>query len=528
VPDESSSIGVRTFLIADVRGYTRYTQDSGDEAAAALAARFAVVVGRCAAETGGELVELRGDEALVAYDSARRALLGSIELQRQARTDLLLPIGIGLDAGEAVPMGAGYRGGALNLAARLCSIARPGEVLASQTVVSLAGAVDGLRTEERRPVAVKGRDQPVRPVQVKSVQPLPPVPSAPPTRPPAKRRRPGPPAVRPILAALALIAVATAGVAAVIVHESGSTGADGNAVAANSIAVLDARSGDLVATIAADLGGTQDSIAYGNGYVWTFDAQDKVLYRIDARTRELQRQGLGDEPTDVATGAGRVWVAFGFSDAVSEVSPNDFTVGSPTRIVSPREARGGSMALAYAGGQLWVADGDAHGLIRVDTTTGRVRTVSPESAVDVATAGQAVWVSENWGAVTLWHRIAPSGHELGQAVIGNSNNNGSHPADLADLSATPAAVWFVDTTTDRLVHVDPSSPSVASVIHIGRAPTGVAADPNGSVWVANSVSGTVSMVDPMTDRIVRTIRLGHSPTSVAVGGGYVWVTVQTG
>jgi class 3 adenylate cyclase len=33
--------GIKTFLIADVRGYTRFTQQRGDEAAARLATRFA-------------------------------------------------------------------------------------------------------------------------------------------------------------------------------------------------------------------------------------------------------------------------------------------------------------------------------------------------------------------------------------------------------------------------------------------------------------------------------------------------------
>jgi class 3 adenylate cyclase len=35
--------GIRTFLIADVRGYTLFTKQRGDEAAAKLAARFAEV-----------------------------------------------------------------------------------------------------------------------------------------------------------------------------------------------------------------------------------------------------------------------------------------------------------------------------------------------------------------------------------------------------------------------------------------------------------------------------------------------------
>jgi class 3 adenylate cyclase len=44
--------GILTFLIADVRGYTSFTQFHGDEAAARLAAKFA--------EIAREGVEARG------------------------------------------------------------------------------------------------------------------------------------------------------------------------------------------------------------------------------------------------------------------------------------------------------------------------------------------------------------------------------------------------------------------------------------------------------------------------------------
>jgi class 3 adenylate cyclase len=36
---------IRSFLIADVRGYTRFTAQHGDEAAARLATKFAEVAG---------------------------------------------------------------------------------------------------------------------------------------------------------------------------------------------------------------------------------------------------------------------------------------------------------------------------------------------------------------------------------------------------------------------------------------------------------------------------------------------------
>src|SRR6185437_670382 len=129
--------------------------------------------------------ELRGDEALCVFSSARQALRAAVELQRsfRKRVDgepvLPLGVGIGLDAGEAVPTRGGYRGGALNVGARLGALAAPGQVLATDTVVALARRVEGLRFQPRRAVPVKGVAEPVRLVEVLSEEPLPPVPDVP-------------------------------------------------------------------------------------------------------------------------------------------------------------------------------------------------------------------------------------------------------------------------------------------------------------------------------------------------------------
>ena len=160
--------GVLTFLIADVRGYTTYTQSRGDEAAARLAAAFAGIAREGVEDHDGEVIELRGDEALAVFRSAREALRAAVDLQvtfaDEVQLDSSIPllVGIGLDAGEAVPVDGGYRGGALNLAARLCSQAKAGEVLVSQGVVHLARAVDGVRLHEHGEVDLKGLAEPVR------------------------------------------------------------------------------------------------------------------------------------------------------------------------------------------------------------------------------------------------------------------------------------------------------------------------------------------------------------------------------
>jgi class 3 adenylate cyclase len=117
---------LRTFLIADIRGYTKYTRERGDEAAAALTRQFALLVGAAVTDHEGTLVELRGDEALAVFVSPRQALRTALAIQG-AVAEARLPggVGIGLDAGEAIPVDGGYRGSALNLAARRAAGSAP-------------------------------------------------------------------------------------------------------------------------------------------------------------------------------------------------------------------------------------------------------------------------------------------------------------------------------------------------------------------------------------------------------------------
>lgn len=104
----SDQTSVRTFLIADVRGYSHFTEQHGDEAAARLAAKFADLVGEGVAAHGGETVEIRGDEALAVFTSARQAIRAAVDLQAQfkeeteADSSLPLRVGIGIDSREAV------------------------------------------------------------------------------------------------------------------------------------------------------------------------------------------------------------------------------------------------------------------------------------------------------------------------------------------------------------------------------------------------------------------------------------------
>jgi class 3 adenylate cyclase len=174
-PVNEGATRVRTFVIADVRGYSRFTEQHGDEQAARLAAKFAELMGEGVEEHGGELVEIRGDEALAVFTSARQAIRAAVELQAQfeEETDmdpeLPLRIGIGIDSGEAVELPDGsFRGAALNVAARLCARARGGEVLVSEATTRLAGRLAGLAYSDRGRVNLKNIPDPIHILEVYS------------------------------------------------------------------------------------------------------------------------------------------------------------------------------------------------------------------------------------------------------------------------------------------------------------------------------------------------------------------------
>ena len=164
---DSTETQIRTFLIADVRGYTTFTQEHGDEAAAKLAARFAEIVREHVRAAHGSVIELRGNEALSVFGSSRRAISAAVDLQQRfleetrAQPDLPLPVGIGIDAGQGVPVEGGFRGGALNLAARLCAEAAPGEILGSESAVHLSRRLAGIQYLDRAELRLNGMSEPV-------------------------------------------------------------------------------------------------------------------------------------------------------------------------------------------------------------------------------------------------------------------------------------------------------------------------------------------------------------------------------
>jgi adenylate cyclase len=139
----------------DITGYTRLTEERGDEAAADLATRLARLVRRSAQEHGGTPVKWLGDGVMFYFREPAAAVLAAVELVEVVGRQGLPPAHVGIHAGPVVFQEGDYFGRTVNLAARIADYARPGEVLVSQEVVDAADRGPVTFTEIG-PVELKG------------------------------------------------------------------------------------------------------------------------------------------------------------------------------------------------------------------------------------------------------------------------------------------------------------------------------------------------------------------------------------
>jgi len=139
----------------DITGYTRLTEERGDEAAADLASRLATLVRRSSQEHDGTPVKWLGDGVMFYFREPADAVLAAVEMVEVVGRHDLPPAHVGIHAGPVVFQDGDYFGRTVNLAARIAEYARPDEVLVSQEVVDAADAAP-VSFVEIGPVELKG------------------------------------------------------------------------------------------------------------------------------------------------------------------------------------------------------------------------------------------------------------------------------------------------------------------------------------------------------------------------------------
>ena len=173
------------FLFSDVRGFTSFSEKNDPSIVMEVLNYYLDLQANVIISNKGDIDNYIGDEIMAqfrgennvekAIDSAI-GIVKAVEKANAARKKERLPIfevGIGIHGGDVVVGNIGTKarmvftciGDAVNLSARLCSNAGPGEILVSKTIYDKAKKnYNGINAA---PISVKGKDKPINIVKVK-------------------------------------------------------------------------------------------------------------------------------------------------------------------------------------------------------------------------------------------------------------------------------------------------------------------------------------------------------------------------
>jgi adenylate cyclase len=143
----------------DISGYTRLTEQHGDEAAVRASSVLQERAEAIAVSGDGRLVKLLGDGAMLLFRDPAGAASAVVDVVRRLTEEEGLPAHAGIDAGPVIQRDMDVFGHTVNVASRLADRAAPGEVLASEAVKDLVH--DGFRFDEVERSTLKGIGEPV-------------------------------------------------------------------------------------------------------------------------------------------------------------------------------------------------------------------------------------------------------------------------------------------------------------------------------------------------------------------------------
>jgi class 3 adenylate cyclase/pimeloyl-ACP methyl ester carboxylesterase len=164
--------GLVTILFTDMEGSTSLTQRLGDAGAQELLRAHNSVIRDALKSHAGSEIKHTGDGIMASFTTASRALDCAIAIQRAFATrneenpNATMRVRVGLNAGEPVAEDRDLFGTAVQMAARVCAHAEPGQIVAANVVRELA-AGKGFLFSDLGDVTLRGFEDPVRLYEVR-------------------------------------------------------------------------------------------------------------------------------------------------------------------------------------------------------------------------------------------------------------------------------------------------------------------------------------------------------------------------
>ncbi len=155
-----------TILFADVSGSTKLFETRGDVEARRLVAAILGALAEVCARHGGRVIKTIGDEIMCTFPGPMQGLLGSVDMQKRIAHDVdfakdKLAIRIGLHHGDALMEDNDVYGDAVNTAARMASLAKREQIIATGSTLKMLTNAGMLRTRSVGQARVAGKLQPI-------------------------------------------------------------------------------------------------------------------------------------------------------------------------------------------------------------------------------------------------------------------------------------------------------------------------------------------------------------------------------
>jgi class 3 adenylate cyclase len=473
--------GLGAVLFTDIVGSTAIAAEMGNTRWSELVVRHHRIVRRLLGRFGGHEVDTAGDGFFATFErpaDAIRCAVAATEAVRQ----LGIEIRAGVSFGELETTGRKPSGLVVNTAARVMSVAGPGEVLVPGSVREIVPGA-GIAFTDHGVHKLKGLEGEFRLSSVTGVDGAAVAPPLDAEQAAARRRDIFPAGAKrtALFAGLAAGILAIVAVGWILLGGPAEEPRAGPGPLQHSVVKIDAESGRILSRIPIGAAGRDEGnlafidhpIVAGEGGVWLL-RPSKLLHLdpVHEDIRSMIEVGVATSQT-VDVGFDAIWVLT--DRTVYRVHPGTDQTRPFFRL--PPAAGIATYGLAI-GEHIWVVDSDGT-LVRMDPTTGaRDRTETDLSTGRIAATDAGLWV--------------------------------------ADILS--GALTFLDAETLRETG-DPVelSGSVDQVI-----------TSEGDLWVLDNLAGTVTRVNTISRDEGRPIRVGQDPTDMSTGLGAVWVGDRDG
>ncbi len=159
---QSALDGTVTLLFSDIEDSTPMAEQLGDLRWMRVLREHNALVRECVARQSGFEVKTIGDAFMVAFQSARRALVCAVDMQRafsaysEEHPEQAVRVRVGLHVGEPVREADDFYGKSVILASRIAGQARGGEILVSSLLRELVESAGDIRFDKGRETTLKG------------------------------------------------------------------------------------------------------------------------------------------------------------------------------------------------------------------------------------------------------------------------------------------------------------------------------------------------------------------------------------